>query len=429
MKILYYDCFCGISGDMNIGALLDLGVEEAYLRTELKKLHVDEEYDLLIQKAEKKGISGTRVDVLLKTGEVEPVHAGHHHAHEAAAEPAHLHHHGHGQTVIKQGHVHRNLHDIEHIIEGSGLSDAVKRMSLDIFSKVAEAEAKVHGKRIEEVHFHEVGATDSIVDIVSAAICLDYLKVDRILASTVQLGSGFVTCAHGTIPVPAPATIEILKNVPIKTGLVPFETTTPTGAAILAAVVDAFTDVIDFPIERTGYGIGHRDLAVPNVLRVYLGDVSVLPEEDRQFILETNIDDMSPEFFTYVEECLLEKGALDVFRTPIVMKKGRLATKLSVLVDQQSEEAVTDILFKETTSLGLRKYAVEKVMLQRSFSQVSTPYGMVSVKQAFYKGEAIKYKPEYEDCRRLAKDNDLPLPDIYREITRSVEHEWKKENK
>lgn len=261
MKVLYYDCFCGISGDMNLGALLDLGVDEAYLRQELSKLNLDNEYELQVKKDHKKGISGTRVDVVLK--DAMHVHKHNHHHHEVQIGIESDNHHTH--------HAHRNLKDIENIIINSSLSDWIKRLSLAIFMKVAEAEAKVHGKPLYDVHFHEVGAVDSIVDIVGAAVCLDYLKVDKIMASSVQLGGGFVKCAHGIIPIPAPATVEILKNIPVKSGIVPFETTTPTGAAILAANVGTFTDHLDFSVEKIGYGIGHRELEIPNVLRIYLG--------------------------------------------------------------------------------------------------------------------------------------------------------------
>lgn len=258
MKVLYYDCFCGISGDMNLGALLDLGVDEAYLRRELSKLNLDAEYKLQVKTDNKKGISGTRVDVVLKK-----LHKHNHHNHEKQTGTES----DHEQTYYE----HRSLKDIENIISTSSLSDKVKKLSLAMFMKIAEAEAKVHGKPLYEVHFHEVGAVDSIVDIVSAAVCLDYLEVDKIMASPVQLGGGFVKCAHGIIPAPAPATVEILKNIPVKFGIVPFETTTPTGAAILAANVNAFTDYMDLSIEKIGYGIGHRELEIPNVLRIYLG--------------------------------------------------------------------------------------------------------------------------------------------------------------
>ncbi len=279
MNVLYYDCFCGISGDMNMGALLDLGVDEGYLRRELSKLNLNAEYELQIRKENKKGISGTRVNVILNT-DVAHKHDHHKQHHQAKApddmnsEQAHTHH------------VHRNLADVEAIITSSQLSPSIKQVSLAIFKKIAEAEAKVHGKPLQEVHFHEVGATDSIIDIVGAAVCLAYLKVDTIMASTIQLGGGFVKCEHGIIPVPAPATVEILKGIPVKSGIVPFETTTPTGAAILSAQVTEFTDKLDFSIEKIGYGIGHSDFEIPNVLRIYLGHVENSEQQKEQFVLE-----------------------------------------------------------------------------------------------------------------------------------------------
>ena len=406
MKVLYYDCFCGISGDMNLGALIDLGVDKEYIIKELSKLKLDSEYKIKIEKTTKKGISGTKVDVNLS----------HHHHHNDD-------HHHHGQ----QG-SHRNLTDIEKIINDSNLSERVKTISLNMFMKVAEAEAKVHGKSLYEVHFHEVGATDSIIDFVGAAVCLDYLKVDRIMASSVQVGGGFVKCAHGIIPVPAPATVEILLGIPVKSGLVPFETTTPTGAAILAANVEVFTDKIDFSVEKVGYGIGHRELEIPNVLRVYLG--SIEKDEDKsedggereeQYILETNIDDMNPEIFSYIEEKLFERGALDVFKTAIYMKKSRSAIKLSVLVKAKQENDVLDVIFRETTVLGIRKFKVEKIMLRRDFIQIKTMYGDVTVKNAYYQGKLVKYKPEYEDCKKIAKEKNIPIAKVYREVYKRIE--------
>ncbi|MBV7271782.1 LarC family nickel insertion protein [Clostridium sp. PL3] len=293
MKVLYYDCFCGISGDMNLAVLIDIGVPKEYLTQELSKLNLESEYEMKIERSEKLGITGTRVEVILKdkledmTYSQEQVLHGHNHEHNNEHIHEHSHHHGdelhHNENKHKHEHIHeshihnhehhhRNLRDIEEIISSSDLSDKVKKLSLDMFMKVAEAEAKIHGKDLYEVHFHEVGAIDSIVDMVGAAICLDYLRVDKIIASPVQVGGGFVKCAHGLMPVPAPATAEILKNIPINTGIVQFETTTPTGAAILAANVQEFTSKAEFSIKKVAYGIGHRDLEIPNVLRVYLGE-------------------------------------------------------------------------------------------------------------------------------------------------------------
>lgn len=250
MKILYYDCFSGISGDMNLGAMVDLGVPKEYLIGELKKLNINDEYELEITNGVKNGISGTKVNVILK-----------HHHHHDENHCDHDHHH------------HRNLKDIEDIIRSSDFKEKVKNLSLNMFKVVAEAEAKVHNKELYEVHFHEVGATDSIIDIVGAAICCDYLDVEEILCSTVEVGGGFVHCAHGVLPVPAPATVEILKDIPIRKGNVPFEATTPTGAAILRSLVKEFTDKDEFKILKVGYGIGYKDFdKMPNVVRVFIGE-------------------------------------------------------------------------------------------------------------------------------------------------------------
>jgi len=279
VKILYYDCFAGISGDMNLGAMIDLGVDKEYLVNELSKLKLDSEFEIKVGKGSKNGIHGTKVDVVLKNHENHN-HGTHEHEHSHNHSHDHNHSHSHDHTSHdyvhnnhSHEHVHRNLKDIELIIEASDLSENVKKLSIDMFKEVAKAEAKVHGKDLYEVHFHEVGAIDSIVDMVGAAICIDYIKPDKIMASSVEVGGGFVKCAHGLIPVPAPATVEILRGIPIKSGRVPFETTTPTGGAILASNVDEFNDKIEFTIEKVGYGLGSRDLEIPNVLRVYLASI------------------------------------------------------------------------------------------------------------------------------------------------------------
>lgn len=269
MRILYYDCFCGISGDMNLGALIDLGVDPEHLKSELVKLPMANEFELEIFKAQKKGIEGTKVNVLLKTGDHQghqdhrhlDDHSGHHHHHHQGHSHSHSHNHSHH---------HRNLSHIEALIDNSSLSDSVKVLSKKIFMEVAVAEAKVHGKSLEEVHFHEVGAVDSIVDIVGAAICFEALSVDKVMSSSVELGGGFVKCDHGMMPVPAPATAEILKGVPVKKGLVDKEMTTPTGAAILKALVSVYSDQLQMNVSKIGYGLGTRDLEFPNVLRVML---------------------------------------------------------------------------------------------------------------------------------------------------------------
>lgn len=427
MKVLYYDCFCGISGDMNLAALIELGVPKEYLIQELSKINLNSEYEIKVERSMKLGITGTRVDVILKDTFDHETHiseqALHEHTHEQTDE--HSHHHdenNHSHEYSHEGHVeshehhHRNLKDIEEIINSSDLSHKVKKLSLDMFMKVAEAEAKVHGKTLYEVHFHEVGAVDSIVDMVGAAICLDYLNVDKIIASTVQVGGGFVKCAHGLMPVPAPATTEILKNIPINTGIVQFETTTPTGAAILAANVQEFTPKVDFKIKKIAYGIGHRDLEIPNVLRVYLGEKESSEKLAEQYILETNIDDMNPELYGYVEEKLFKAGALDVFKTPIFMKKGRPGIKLSVLTNEKDEKAVLAVIFEETTSIGVRKFRAEKIMLNREFSKIKTEYGDITIKKSFFKGKLVKYKPEYEECKAIANEKNISIDKVYKAV-------------
>ena len=394
MKILYYDCFAGISGDMNLGALIDLGVDPERLRTELAKLHISD-YRLSIERGLRKGISGTRIDVIVPSG----------------------HHHGHSHTTFK---------DIRRLIEESELSDRVKATSLEIFLKLAQAEAKVHGHALDDVAFHEVGAVDSIVDIVGAAICLDILGVDRVLASPVQVGGGFVTCAHGTLPVPAPATVEILKGIPIKAGLVPFETTTPTGAAILAATVDQFIERLDFTPAAVGYGLGHRDTEIPNVLRVLIGEqTEVQSDSDLEVrgacMIETNIDDMSPETYDLILESLFAAGAQDVYLTPIIMKKSRPAVKISILCEAQRMPEIEEVLWLQTSTFGLRFHPVTKVMLRREFSEVVTKYGKISVKNAYWHGKRVRSKPEYEDCKKLAKAQGVTIRDILNSLPKDSE--------
>lgn len=402
MRVLYYDCFSGISGDMNLGALLDLGVDSTYLKQELSKLSLDSEFELVIQKASKMGISGTKVDVKLTN---QHQHSGWHtHPHE---------HHHH--------HEHRTYKDIEALINNSALKSSIKEQSLKIFWLVALAEGKIHGKEPHLVGFHEVGAVDSIVDIVGAAICLDALDVDKIMASHIELGSGFVKCAHGTFPVPAPATMEILQNVPITLGRVASESTTPTGAAIIKANVDSFENTPSLCIQKIGYGIGHKDFAIPNVLRVFLGEENVkdanIPEE---IVLETNIDDMSPEILAFVQERLFDAGAKDVYTTSITTKKNRLGVKLSVLVSAEREAKAMEVIFSETSSIGLRRSTIQKIMLERKMKKISTIYGDISVKCAFMNGKFLKYKAEYEECKKAALAHHIPIAMVYENVSKSM---------
>lgn len=400
MKIIYYDCFAGISGDMNLAAMIDLGVEPDYLRTELAKLGLDDEFELQVRSDNKNGIAGTRVDVVLK-------HHHHDHGH------GHQHHHGH--------HQHRNLADVEAIIHGSSLNDQVKETALAIFQRVARAEAKVHDKPLEEVHFHEVGATDSIVDIVGAAICRHALEVDAIWSRPVELGSGFVKCAHGMIPVPAPATVEILTGLPTTRGATEHESTTPTGAAILAELVDHFTGEAEMTVTHSAYAIGHRDTELPNVLRVQFAEVEAgtsrqqLPSSKAR-LLQCNIDDMTAEMLGVTMEILMDEGAMDVHFTPIIMKKNRPATSLSLLCAEKDQDKFKRLIFQHTSTLGVKSYPLDKTALEIDFDQVDTPWGTVRMKNGILDGQVIKSKPELEDCKRLARENNLPLAEIYRSL-------------
>jgi uncharacterized protein (TIGR00299 family) protein len=400
MNILYYNCFSGISGDMNLAAMIDLGVDPEVLKAELSKLGLDDEFKLRISKDSRKGIFGTRVDVDLT----------HHHHHE---------HHGHEEHGHPHHHAHRNLHDIEQIINSSELSAQVKATALDIFKRVAEAEAKIHNSTAYEVHFHEVGATDSIVDIVGAAICFHELDIDQVWCSSIELGGGFVNCVHGMMPVPAPATSEILTGIPTTQGAVSKETTTPTGAAILAELVDKFSDSPRMEVQRSAYGIGHRDNEIPNVLRVQLAQVqqqgsslSTVPAR----LLQCNIDDMTGEMLGVTLDLLMDKGAMDVHFTPIVMKKNRPATTLSLLCSAAEEDLFKRLIFEHTTTLGIKSTDIEKTVLDISYERLETPLGTVTMKNAILDGRVLRSKPELEDCRALAAKHGVPLSDVYLQI-------------
>jgi uncharacterized protein (TIGR00299 family) protein len=405
MKILYYDCFAGISGDMNLGAMIDAGVPKDYLIREIKKLNV-EGYQLEISTTLKMGISGTRANVKL-------TEKGHH-------KNGHSHSHSHGKH-----NEHRNLGNIKKIIIDSSLNSFVKEKSIAIFEEIARAEAKIHAKTVDEIHFHEVGAIDSIVDIVGASICIDYFKPEKILSSTPELGGGFVKCAHGTFPVPAPATAEILTGIPIKKGKVDKETTTPTGAAILKIFVDEFIDSTNFSIEKTAYGIGHHDLEIPNVLRVYIGETKKNEDakEAHALLIECNIDDMNPEHYDYLMDKLFESGAQDVFFVPIIMKKSRPAVQVKVLCESSRKEALENILLTETTSLGLRYFPVHKSMLGRNIRSIDTQYGPIRIKEGILMGKTIKSKAEYDDCVKAAKKANVPLQTVYNEVEKCLNKE------
>ena len=424
MKVLYYDCFSGISGDMNLAAMLDLGVDENMLRAELDKLGISDEFELKISKAAKSGIHGTRVDVILthqhahhhnhaeKTAHHNHMHHAHDHHHEHA-EPEHKHAHHHEHT-----HTHgRNLADITKIINDSSLKQSIKDNAISIFNHIAKAEAHVHSCPLNEIHFHEVGATDAIVDIVGAAICHDALGVDTIICSTVEVGGGFVNCAHGKMPVPAPATAAILHGIPTRRGTVQYETTTPTGAAIIANFADSFDDAPALTVEKTAYGVGHRDMEIPNLLRVQIGKLAEKSHTPyNAVLLECTIDDMTAEALGYAMERLFAAGASDVNLIPATVKKSRPATIISVLCSPELEDSITKTIFKETSTLGIKSVPIKKTELKRSSVIRETVYGPISIKEASLNGKIIRSKPEFDDCAAIARDKSIPLEEVYNAV-------------
>jgi uncharacterized protein (TIGR00299 family) protein len=387
MKIIGYDCFSGISGDMNLGAMIDLGVDKNYLIDELNKLNLPG-WELLIQKDQRHGITGTKVTV----------------------------------KQTRHEHEHRHLSDIKKIIYDSALNNTTKELSVKIFMTIASAEATVHGIPVEQVHFHEVGAIDSIIDVVGAAICFNALKVDAVNVSTVELGSGFVLCDHGKLPVPAPATAEIIKGIPVKKGGVDFEATTPTGAAILATLGTNFDPELAIKIEKTAYGIGQKEHPdVPNLLRVFLGETIMNQESGHDAIqIECNIDDMNPEFFEYISDRLFKAGASDVFFLNIMMKKGRPGILLNVICETELADTVKNIIFTESTSLGLRTFPFRKDTLVRKFETIKTIYGDLTIKRSYYKGKEVSSKPEYEECKRIAAEKQIPVKEVYNNIIAQI---------
>jgi len=395
MKTLYLECHSGISGDMTVAALLDLGGDEAALRGGLDSLGV-EGYHIHIARANKRGVDACDFHVHLEDRGGQD-HGGHSHSHGD-----------------EHSHVHRNLDDIRRIILGSAITDRARELALRIFQVVAEAEAKVHGLPPEEVHFHEVGAVDSIVDIVGAAILVDSLGVDRVCATPLCEGQGTVRCQHGEIPVPAPATLEIARahGVPLHITPTRGELVTPTGAAIVAALAESYAPPEAMAVKAVGYGAGKRDYDAANVLRATLWEE--LPGgADSVVKLECNLDDMTGEELARACEILLEAGALDVWCTPITMKKSRPAQQLSALLPPTLEEEMTRLLFLHTTTIGVRRSTHLRHTMERRSAVLQTPYGAVEAKESRY-GDICKIKVEYESARALAKARGIPLHEILR---------------
>ena len=418
MRAIYLDCFSGLSGNMLLGAFLAAGMPLETLEAELRRLPMAEEFRLKVSSVKKNGIAATYVDVELLGEGHEHEHDAHEHscAHDHAHSCEHDHGHANEGAVPAHEHHHRTMRDVRAILERSSLSAEIKETSLKIFAALAQAEGKVHGMMPEDVHFHEVGAVDSIVDIVGIAICLDYLEIEKIFVSRVNTGSGTVHTQHGLMMVPAPATAELLRLFPTYHEGAAKELTTPTGAAVLAALAE-FSDHVpaDLLTECIAYGAGTWDLELPNVVRLYIGECKGGGKRDLSLI-ETNIDDMDAQLFGYVSERLFAIGALDVWTTPIYMKKNRPAHMLSVLVAEDKKAQCLSLLFAETTSIGMRVLHVdERVEAVRHTALVDTPHGKVRCKVSAYGGKIVSLSPEYDDCREIAAREGIPLKRVRQE--------------
>jgi len=429
MKIAYFDCFSGAAGDMILGALIDAGLDFKLLESELAKLKLPG-YHLTAERVSRSAIGGIKLDVHL-----EHTHDQEHHNHDHHGDHEHKHHHEHhhehaGKHEHSQEHSHdhthankhepsheheRNLLDILKLIDESPLPDAVKHNASRIFRRLAEAEGSVHGKPPEEVHFHEVGAVDSIVDIVGAALALYLLGIERLYCSPFRMGTGSVTCAHGELPVPVPATVKLLRGCPVIQTDTVGELTTPSGAAILSTLAEGFGPMPECRIISDGYGAGTRDTpGRPNLLRVIIGETDAAGyDADTVSIIEANIDDMSPEYFGAIADRLLATGALDVTLAPIQMKKGRPAFLISVISPPDKAAQLQEILLRETSTFGVRVRQEQRMKLQRREQTVQTPYGEIRIKIGLLNGKRIKAKPEYEDCVRAANSHNVPFVEVY----------------
>lgn len=421
MKTLFFDAFAGISGDMTLGALVDLGVPFEFLRDELAKLGL-EGYELSTRRVSRAAIDCAKVDVRLESDHhhPEPDHH-HHHAHDHHHDD---HHHDHHHE--EHHHEHRGLTDIDDIINRSSLSDRVKTRAIAIFKKLAAAEGKVHGISPEKVQFHEVGATDAIVDIVGACIGFEFLEIERFVAGPLRVGHGFVNCAHGNYPIPAPGTAELLKGIPFYAGDTEAEFTTPTGAAIVSALCTDFSRSPEMSVEKIGYGAGNRDFpALPNALRLMLGksnspkaDSGV--QKDVVTVLEATVDDQTAEGLGFAMERWMNAGALDVMFTAVQMKKNRPGTLITLLCRPADEHTFSKLIFRETTTLGIRISTSKRHILDRQIVAVETEFGPIRLKIAG-DGDFLKVHPEYEDCREVALSRDIPLRTVQAAAIRAYE--------
>ena len=395
MKIAYFDCSSGISGDMCLGALIDAGVPVTKLENELRKIRV-EGYKLKVKRVKRSGFAATKADVIQK-----------------AAHKSHI-------TE------HRKWKDVERIIRTSSLSEEIKQKGLSIFRKLFTAEAKVHGETFDAAHLHELSAVDCIVDIFGTVIGLKLLGIEKVYSSGVNIGGGSVRTKHGILPVPAPATAELLKDIPVYSDGINYELTTPTGAVILKEISSSFGSIPDMVIEKIGIGAGNKDFRdKPNVLRILIGNPPSPPftkggmggfSDEKVTLIETTIDDMNPQIYEYVIDRLFKAGALDVYLTQLIMKKGRPGIKLTVLCNSKEKEKMMKILFEETTTIGLRFYEAGRQTLKREIQEINTALGKVKVKISKLGNRIIKTTPEYEDCKKLAKKLNMPLIEVMKRV-------------
>lgn len=385
MRIAYFDCFSGASGDMILGSMIDAGLSPRRLREELKKVRLPTVH-LNIKRVLKRGISATQVVV-------------------------------EGRNEKKS---HRNLEELLQIIERSHLDSEVKKKSKEVFERIASVEAKIHRKPVEGIHFHEIGGLDSVVDIVGAVWGLRQMGIDKLYISKVNVGAGFVKCEHGILPIPAPATLSLMTGKPIYSSGVERELLTPTGAALLTSLGSEFGKMPPMKVERIGYGAGKADLPHPNLLRLIIGTPAVTSGKEMVTVIETNIDDMNPQFYDYLMERLLGMEVQEVFLTPILMKKNRPATLLTVICPYEKLSSIIEFLLNETTTLGLRWREEERSCADREILVLDTKYGKVRFKLAKWKGRVVNLSPEYEDCKRLALKKRIPLKAIFEE-TKKVE--------
>jgi uncharacterized protein (TIGR00299 family) protein len=438
MRIAYLDCFSGISGDMFLGALVDAGVPPRVLEDTVAALNIGARLE--IERVNRSGITATKVDVWAGEEKDRPREEHEHHHDHGGHEHGHGHEHAHAQPDVPAGtpalparagapapheHEHKHEHgrglkEIKEIICKAALKESAKQTAIAIFEALGAAEAKIHDVDIEKIHFHEVGAVDAMVDIVCAAVGAEALGVEEIICSPLNVGGGTVNCAHGTFPVPAPATVELLKGAPVYSSGLQAELVTPTGAAIVKTLASRFAAFPEMKIEKTGYGAGSRDFpGHANVLRLTIGEA--LPElaaktsQETVTVLEANLDDLNPQVFGYVMDRLLEAQALDVFGMSVQMKKNRPGTLLTVLCKPEDAQKLTQIIFAETTTLGVRRREEKRQVLARKWVSVPTQWGEVRMKIASMNGTVTNYAPEYEDCRRIAQERRVPLKRVLNE--------------